>query len=129
MHHLLESTPFTAMVHEGWTRTSSKPRLVQAPSAQSVCYGGPQFVFLAISAFFIIQDLPVDCVYGMFPRYRSFSHEPENLEEARRAESEEMGRYLQELRSRAAAADSMVRKCLLFSKQEYLGMFWSKQLQ
>jgi hypothetical protein len=46
-------------------------------------------------------------------------YEPENLQEARQLEEEALGRYFKQLRTRAQVADSLVRKCLLMSKQEY----------
>jgi CorA-like Mg2+ transporter protein len=47
-------------------------------------------------------------------------YEPEDLQQARRLESEAMTRYFKQLRTRAKIADSVVRKCLLLSKQEYV---------
>ena len=45
---------------------------------------------------------------------------PEDLQQHRRLESEAMGRYFKQLRTRAKVADSVVRNCLLLSKQEYV---------
>lgn len=45
-------------------------------------------------------------------------YEPEDLQEARRQESDAMGKYFLQLRNKAKVADSVVRKCLLLSKQE-----------
>lgn len=47
-------------------------------------------------------------------------YEPEDLQQARRSESEAMTRYFKQLRSKANVADSIVRKCLTLSKQEYV---------
>ncbi|KAK1767611.1 hypothetical protein QBC33DRAFT_71366 [Phialemonium atrogriseum] len=47
-------------------------------------------------------------------------YEPEDLQLARRLEEEAMGRYFKQLRSKAEVADSVVRKCLLLSKQHYV---------
>lgn len=48
-----------------------------------------------------------------------YGYEPEDLQQPRRLGSEAMGRYFQQLRTRAKVADSVVRECLLLSKQEY----------
>jgi hypothetical protein len=48
------------------------------------------------------------------------SNEPEDLQGARRASSDLIARYFQDLRTRANVADSMVRKYLLLSAQEYV---------
>lgn len=47
-------------------------------------------------------------------------YEPEDLQQHRRFESEAMGRYFKQLSNRAKVADSVVRKCLLLSSQEYV---------
>ena len=47
-------------------------------------------------------------------------NEPEDLQEARRLESEAFSKYNKQLRSRAKPADSIVRRCLLLSKEEYI---------
>jgi hypothetical protein len=47
-------------------------------------------------------------------------YEPEDMQQARRLESEAMTRYFKQLRTRAKVADSVVHKCLLLSKQEYV---------
>lgn len=47
-------------------------------------------------------------------------YEPEDLQQARRLESEAMSEYFKRLRSRAQVADSVVRKCLLFSRREFV---------
>ena len=45
---------------------------------------------------------------------------PQDLQEARRLESKAMSKYFKQLRTRAKVADSVIRKCLLLSKQEYV---------
>lgn len=49
----------------------------------------------------------------------AYGYEPEDLRVARRSESEAMTRYFKQLR-KAKVADSVVRKCLILSKQEYV---------
>ncbi|GAP89358.1 hypothetical protein SAMD00023353_3701000 [Rosellinia necatrix] len=48
------------------------------------------------------------------------SCEPEDLQVDRQLEAEAMGAYFKQFRVRARTADSMVRKCLLFSRQHYV---------
>lgn len=50
----------------------------------------------------------------------SAGYAPEDLQAARRSENEAMRRYFQLLRTRANPADSIVRKCHVLSKQEYV---------
>ncbi|KAL8882800.1 MAG: hypothetical protein Q9198_000260, partial [Flavoplaca austrocitrina] len=47
-------------------------------------------------------------------------YEPEDLQKDRQREAEAMNRYFKQLRSKAKVADSVVRRCLLLSKQEYV---------
>ena len=47
-------------------------------------------------------------------------YEPEDLQAARHAELEALGKYFKLLPSRAQVADSVVRKCLRFSQREYV---------
>ncbi|KAK3377009.1 hypothetical protein B0T24DRAFT_665847 [Lasiosphaeria ovina] len=47
-------------------------------------------------------------------------YEPEDLQQARNVESEAMIKYFQQLRAKGKVADSVVRKCLLLSQQEYV---------
>ena len=49
-----------------------------------------------------------------------YGYEPEDLQQARRLESEAMGKYFKQLRTKAKVADSVVRNCLILSKQEYV---------
>ncbi|KAI0906453.1 hypothetical protein F4823DRAFT_607160 [Ustulina deusta] len=48
------------------------------------------------------------------------SCEPEDLQVDRQLEAEAMGAYFKQFRVRARTADSIVRKCLLFSRQHYV---------
>ncbi|KAL2070237.1 hypothetical protein VTL71DRAFT_13263 [Oculimacula yallundae] len=47
-------------------------------------------------------------------------HEPEDLQQSWRLETEAMNKYFQQLRTRAKVGDSIVRNCLLLSKEEYV---------
>lgn len=50
--------------------------------------------------------------------YQFLNFEPEDLQEARRHESEAMAKYFSQLPYRAKVADSVIRRHLLLSKQE-----------
>lgn len=47
-------------------------------------------------------------------------YEPEDLQSARQSMEEAMGQYFRQLRAKATVAESVVRKCLLLSKQYYV---------
>lgn len=47
-------------------------------------------------------------------------YEPEDLQKARHLESQALGKYFLQMRNKAVVADSVVRKCLLLSKQEHV---------
>lgn len=50
----------------------------------------------------------------------ALGYEPEDLEMSRSNNAAAMNTYFQQLRNRADVADSVVRRCLLLSKQEYV---------
>lgn len=47
-------------------------------------------------------------------------YEPEDLQKDRQLESEAIGKHFQQLRCRGKVADSVVRRCLLLSKEKYV---------
>lgn len=49
-----------------------------------------------------------------------FIHEPQDLQMARERESEGMAKYFRALRNEGMLSDSMVRKCLILTKQTYV---------
>ncbi len=63
----------------------------------------------------------IDCLDDLrSKRWGGPPYEPEDLQEARDQEEEAIGKYFLRLRNKAKVADSVVRKCLLLSKQEHV---------
>ncbi|KAH8592652.1 hypothetical protein B0O99DRAFT_629478 [Bisporella sp. PMI_857] len=68
----------------------------------------------------VFSNHSINCLDNCARSGGGLLYEPEDPEEARRQESNSIGKYFPQLRQKAKVAGSVVHKCSLLNKQEHV---------